>query len=76
MQVKPKTLAVAIQCVSAAIKVLDNRMENATSTNAAELEQLLVTFDLAGIDLKAAYESAWDQYDALPAYEELLKWSL
>lgn len=76
MDVKPHTLVVAIQCVAAVIKILDRRLEILGHKEAAKLEQLIVTFDLAEIDLKAAYEAALAQYGGLPAYEDLAAWSL
>ena len=76
MELKPQTLAVAIQCVSAVTKLLDERLGEDRSAAAAELEQLLVSFDLAEIDLKAAYQLALARYDGLPPYEELQSWSL
>ena len=76
MKIKPQTLAVAIQCISAVTKILDERLGNEQSKDATELEQLLVGFDSAGLDLKAAYEASEAQYSGLPAYEDLLAWSL
>ena len=76
MELKAQTLAVAIQCVSAVTKILDERLGDDQSKAAAELEQLLVSFDLAELDLKAAYQLALNQYGGLPPYEVLLKWSL
>jgi len=72
MPLKPQTLMVAIQCVAAEIRVIDQQLKNGEPENAAELEQLLVTFDLAAEDLKNAYEAALNQYGGLPAYEELV----
>lgn len=73
MQIKPQTLMVAIQCVAAEIRLIDKKLEDDEPANAAELEQLLVSFDLAADDLKKAYEIALNQYGELPAYEELVK---
>ncbi len=73
MQLKPQTLMVAIQCIAAEIKAIDKRLDDNDVTNAAELEQLLVTFDLAAADLKTAYEIAHGQYGELPLYEELIR---
>jgi hypothetical protein len=75
MELKPQTLAIAIQCVSTIIKILDERLGDDQSEAAADLEQRLVSFDLAEMDLKAAYELATVKYDGLPPYEDLLKWS-
>lgn len=52
MEIKPQTLIVAIQCVAAEIKRLDAQLENDEAENPVELEQLLVTFDLAADNLK------------------------
>ncbi|WKJ90091.1 hypothetical protein QZJ86_19090 [Methylomonas montana] len=76
MPLKPQTLMVAIQCVSAEIKAIDKRLEDDELGNSAELEQLLVAFDLAADDLKTAYEAARSKYGELPTYEELIQWSL
>jgi hypothetical protein len=76
MELKPQTLAVSIQCIVAVIKALDKRLQDDATENGAELEQLLVTFDLAQSDLQAAYQIALAQYGGLPAYEELVEWSL
>ena len=73
MQIKPQTLMVAIQCVAAESKLVEQQLEDNEPANAAELEQLLVSFDLAAADLKQAYEIAHTQYGELPAYEELFK---
>ena len=50
----------------AEIKAIDKQLEDSEPDNAAELEQLLVTFDLAADDLRIAYEAALSQYDGLP----------
>jgi hypothetical protein len=76
MNMKPQTLAVAIQCVSAVTRLLDKRLESDGSKDAAKLEQLLVSFDLAELDLKAAYAAACEQYEGLPDYDALVSWSL
>jgi hypothetical protein len=73
MQVKPQTLMVAIQCVAAQIKTMDRRLQEDAPSDAAELEQLLVSFDLAAADLKSAYQEALNQYGGLPPYDELVK---
>ena len=72
MQLKPQTLMVAIQCVATEIKSLDKRLNEEDAENAAELEQLLVSFDLAADDLMTAYQDALKQYGELPSYEELI----
>jgi hypothetical protein len=72
MQLKPQTLMVAIQCVAAEIAAMDKQLNEENSENAAELEQLLVSFDLAADDLKAAYQTAQEQFGGLPPYEELV----
>ena len=71
MQVKPQTLMVVIQCVAAQIKTIDRRLEEEEPDDAAELEQLLVSFDLAAADLKLAYLDALTKFSGLPAYEEI-----
>ncbi len=55
MNLKPQTLMVAIQCVAARPRELDAQLQNDDPQNAAELEQLLVGYDLAADDLKKAY---------------------
>ena len=72
MQIKPQTIAVAIQCVAAEIKRLANELDNDQAANPAETEQLLLTFDLAAADLKKAYEVALEHYGDLPGYDDLL----
>jgi hypothetical protein len=72
MQLKPQTLVVAIQCVAAEIAGMDRRLNGGDLENAVELEQLLVSFDLAADDLKAAYQVAQEQYRGLPPYEDLV----
>ncbi|HCW1026484.1 TPA: hypothetical protein OW444_005342, partial [Pseudomonas aeruginosa] len=52
MNLKPQTLMVAIQCVAARTRELDAQLQNDDPQNAAELEQLLVGYDLAADDLK------------------------
>jgi hypothetical protein len=70
MQIKPQTLMVAIQCVAAEIHTIDRQLDDEPD-NAAELEQLLVSFDLAADDLRVAYEEALKQYSELPSYDDL-----
>ncbi|AEG01824.1 hypothetical protein [Methylomonas methanica] len=72
MQLKPQTLMVAIQCVAAEIKSLDRHLNEEEPPNAGELEQLLVSFDLAADDLKLAYQDLHQKYGELPTYEELI----
>ncbi len=72
MQIKPQTIAVAIQCVAAETKRLAEELDNDQAANPAEMEQLLLTFDLAAADLKKAYEAALEQYGGLPAYDDLV----
>ncbi len=72
MQVKPQTLMVSIQCVAAQIKAMDRRLQD-EPPDAAELEQLLVSFDLAAADLKKAYQEAVTQYGEFPPYDELVQ---
>lgn len=71
MQLKPQTLMVAIQCVAAEIAAMDRQLNEGNPEHAAELEQLLVSFDLAADDLKTAYLAAQEQFGGLPPYEEL-----
>jgi hypothetical protein len=72
MELKPQSLMVAIQCVAAQVRLLDGQLERDESSNAEELEQLLVSFDIAAADLRAAYEEALQRYDGLPSYEALM----
>ena len=72
MDLKPQSLMVAIQCVAAQVRLLDDRLERDESSSAEELEQLLVSFDVAAADLRAAYEEALQRYDGLPSYESLV----
>jgi hypothetical protein len=72
MDLKPQSLMVAIQCVAAQVRLLDDRLERDESSSAEELEQLLVSFDVAAADLRAAYEEALQRYDGLPSYEALV----
>ena len=73
MKLKPQTIMVAIQCVDSEIKSLDKRLESGNVDNPTELEQLLVSYDLAANDLQIIYEQLRDQYSDLPNYEELIK---
>nr|3STQ_A Chain A, Hypothetical protein PA2703 Pseudomonas aeruginosa PAO1 [Pseudomonas aeruginosa]3STQ_B Chain B, Hypothetical protein PA2703 Pseudomonas aeruginosa PAO1 [Pseudomonas aeruginosa]3STQ_C Chain C, Hypothetical protein PA2703 Pseudomonas aeruginosa PAO1 [Pseudomonas aeruginosa]3STQ_D Chain D, Hypothetical protein PA2703 Pseudomonas aeruginosa PAO1 [Pseudomonas aeruginosa]3STQ_E Chain E, Hypothetical protein PA2703 Pseudomonas aeruginosa PAO1 [Pseudomonas aeruginosa]3STQ_F Chain F, Hypoth len=73
MNLKPQTLMVAIQCVAARTRELDAQLQNDDPQNAAELEQLLVGYDLAADDLKNAYEQALGQYSGLPPYDRLIE---
>lgn len=72
MQIKPQTLMVAIRCVAAQTKLLDRDLNENNPANAAELEQLLVSLDLAASDLKTAYREALEKFGELPPYEELI----
>ncbi|HHG5112253.1 TPA: type IV secretion system immunity protein Tsi2 [Pseudomonas aeruginosa] len=73
MNLKPQTLMVAIQCVAARTRELDAQLQNDDPQNAAELEQLLVGYDLAADDLKNAYEQALGQYSGLSPYDRLIE---
>jgi len=73
MTLKPQTLSVAIQCIAARTRQLADRTDGDNSRNAAEIEQLLVVYDLAAEELKAAYEAASKQSTGLPPYAELVK---
>ena len=73
MKIQPQTIMVAIQCVNSEIKSLDEKLEKGDADNPAELEQLLVSYDLAANDLQVMYEQLKDQYGELPSYEELIK---
>ena len=72
MQIKPQTIAIAIQCVAAETKRLTKQLDHDEVGNPAEIEQLLLTFDLAAADLKKAYELALEQYGGLAAYDDLV----
>lgn len=72
MYLKPQTLMVVIQCVNAEIKRLDQLLNDDNADNPDEVEQLLLSFDLAASDLKNSYEAAQGQYGELPAYDELI----
>ena len=69
MQVKPQTLMVAIQSVAAQLKAMDQQLQEAEPSNAAELEQLLVSYEVAAADLEKAYREALTQYGGFPTYE-------
>lgn len=73
MQVKPQTLMVAIQSVAAQLKAMDRQLQEDEPSNAAELEQLLVSYEVAAADLEKAYREALTQYGGFPSYEELVK---
>jgi len=77
MELKPQSLMVAIQCIATQVRLIDAQLEREESSNAEELEQLLVSFDVAAADLRAAYEEALHRYEGLPSYETLLErvWS-
>ena len=72
MELKPQSLMVAIQCVAAQIRQLDEQLQGGEAPHPEELEQLLVTFDIASDDLKSAYEEALQRYAGLPTYESLI----
>ena len=60
MNLKPQTLMVAIQCVAARTRELDAQLQNDDPQNAAELEQLLVGYDLAADDMDSLILTACD----------------
>ena len=72
MKLQPQTVMVAIQSIEAEIRLLDQKLQNDEADNPAELEQVLVSYDLAAADLKACYEEMLEQYSELPSYEELI----
>ncbi|WKB50644.1 hypothetical protein [Eleftheria terrae] len=72
MELRPQSLMVAIQCVAAQVRLLDEQLQNDQTPDPEELEQLLLSFDLAADDLKNAYEDALQRYGGLPSYESLV----
>ncbi len=72
MQLKPQTLMVAVQCVASETRAIDKKLQNNELKNGAEIEQLLVTYDLAAEDLKAAYIAAYGKNNSMPTYEDLI----
>ena len=72
MKLQPQTVMVAIQSIEAEIRLLDQKLQNDEADNPAELEQVLVSYDLAAADLKACYEEMLEQDSELPSYEELI----
>lgn len=73
MSLKPQTLMVSIQCIAARTRQLAEHLNGEDPGNAAEIEQLLVAYDLAAEDLKAEYELALEQSTGLPPYAEVVK---
>ncbi|KGD92384.1 hypothetical protein JL37_17200 [Achromobacter sp. RTa] len=73
MILKPQTLLVSIQCIAARTRQLVQQLNSGDPAKAAEIEQLLVVYDLAAEELKAAYELALEQSTGLPPYAELVK---
>jgi predicted helicase len=73
MQIKPQTLMVSIQSVAAQIKSMDRQLQECESSNAAALEQILLSYEVAAADLEKAYREALTQYGNFPPYEELVK---
>lgn len=72
MKLQPQTIMVAIQSVEAEIRLLDQKLKNDEVDDAAELEQILVSYDLAAADLKACYEEMLEQHSELPSYDVLI----
>jgi hypothetical protein len=72
MELKYQTLIAAIQCVESKCRELDRRVDTEGSGIAADLEDLLVTFELAAMDLKKAYQEAQEKFSGLPSYEALI----
>lgn len=73
MKLKPQTLSVAIQCIAAEARRLAGQLSCDDRQNAADIEQLLVVYDLAAEELRIAYEAALTQFTGLPPYAELVK---
>ncbi|WP_338849171.1 hypothetical protein V8J88_09490 [Massilia sp. W12] len=73
MSIKAQTLMVAIQCVNTEIKRLDALLNQDEVDNPEEIEQLLLSFDLAAADLKESYEAALEKFGELPPYADLIK---
>ena len=76
MQIKPQTLMIAIQCVAVQTRVLDQRLQSDKPGDdpdvKADLEQTLLSFDLAAEDLKTAYSVASTHFEGLPPYDDLV----
>ena len=72
MTLRPQTLVVAIQCLATQTRKIEKEIEHDESSLAADLEELLVGYDQAAQDLKAAYAELVQQYDGLPNYESLV----
>ncbi|WP_457328532.1 hypothetical protein [Rhizobacter sp. P5_C2] len=73
MELRPQTLIVAVQCVARRIHELDKLIDEVDSQEAGQLEELLVSFDLAAADLKKAYAEAREKFADMPDYEQLPK---
>lgn len=52
---------------------LQGDLENDEVENPAEVEQTLLTFDLAAADLKKYYEELSKEYAGLPSYDRLIE---
>ena len=72
MELKPQTLMVAIQCLAAETRRIEQSLEAESPENGAELEQLLVAYDLAADDLKAAYLASQARFAGFPSYDSLV----
>lgn len=73
MKLLPQTVMIAIQSLEAQTRLLDSRLENDEVENPAEVEQTLLTFDLAAADLKKYYEELSKEYADLPSYDRLIE---
>lgn len=71
-ELKPQTLMVAIQCVAARSNELSRGIDSCDISEAENIEQLLLSMDIAADDLKSAYQEALKLYGNLPSYEELV----
>ncbi|TEB97977.1 hypothetical protein IPC1598_34385 [Pseudomonas aeruginosa] len=57
MTLSPQTLMIAVRCIAARTRQIATQLDGDDSRNAAEIEQLLVAYDLAVEELKAVYGS-------------------
>lgn len=75
MNIKPQTIMLAVRSLAFYSKHLEAKMDAPETDHdtAADIEQALVTYDLAAQDLKQAYAQIRETFDGYPPYEELIE---
>jgi hypothetical protein len=71
-QLSPQTLITVIQSLEAERERLAIERDAAEGSQAADIDEILLSCDKAAEELKQAFLDAFETYDNLPAYADLV----